>query len=318
MTDNEPHDAPKRVERPGDTAHDPARDTGRDSGHETPAQTADAHATAAADTRDHRWRRELPKWALWLSLAMLAWFVIAVFGPKLGLFGWQTGFLFMTVTAGPPILGVTALFALIALLFAWFVKPRGAWWKAAIALAIPAIIFLGLLSVRAQGAAVPPIHDVATDLRDPPTFSARTMAMREEWGANPIVDYGTPLGQLELWRDRVDPDMAARNHADIIAEEYDGLDPIVLRNTTPDQALDAVVAAMGEIGLTDVRRDAAAGTVEGVAETFAYGFRDDVVARIEGRQIDLRSVSRVGVGDLGYNADRLRELREAIVDRLGQ
>ena len=86
-------------------------------------------------------------------------------------------------------------------------NPRGPVWKAAIALAIPVVLFMGLLSVRAAGEAAPPIHDVATDLRNPPAFSAQTMQMREEWGANPVVDYGTPLGQLDLWKDRVDGDL---------------------------------------------------------------------------------------------------------------
>ena len=43
-----------------------------------------------------------------------------------------------------------------------------------------------------------------------------------------------------------------------------------------------------------------------------------VVARVADGQIDLRSVSRVGVSDLGYNAERVKDLREAIEDRLGR
>ena len=106
--------------------------------------------------------------------------------------------------------------------------------------------------------------------------------------------------------------------ADIIAESYDGLRPITLQGVSEDQAFDAIIAAMGEIGLQDVRRIDDSNTVEGVAETFAFGFKDDVVARVADGQIDLRSVSRVGVSDLGYNAERVEDLRDAIEDRLGQ
>ena len=261
-------------------------------------------------------RANLPKYSLWLSLALLAWFVIAAFGTKIGLIGWKFGFGFMTVTAGPWLMGIAALVALIALALAWTATPRGAWWKAAIALAIPAIMFLALLSVRAAGANSPPIHDVATDLRNPPQFSPGTISMRSDWGANPLVDYGTPLGQLPLWADRVDSDLAVQNHADVIAANYRELQPIPVGAATREQATAAVVAAMGEIGLDDIRADSAAGRVEGVAETFAYGFRDDVVARITDTRIDLRSASRVGVGDLGYNADRVRKLSDAIRRRL--
>ncbi|MDG6078828.1 DUF1499 domain-containing protein [Erythrobacter litoralis] len=262
-------------------------------------------------------RANLPKYSLWFALAMLLWFVIAVFGPKIGLIGWKTGFGIMTVTAGPILMGIVAPVAIIALALAWFGKPRGPWWKAAIALAIPAVLFSALLTVKAKGDSVPPIHDVATDLRDPPAFSAQTLAMREEWGANPLVDYGTPLGQLPMWQDSVDGDLAVQNHADIIAANYDELQPIPVGNATPEQAMNAIVAAMGEIGLDDIRTDRAAGTVEGVAETFAYGFRDDVIARVRGGRIDLRSASRVGLSDLGYNAERVEKLRKALIKRLG-
>lgn len=285
-----------------------------DNQQETPAEAA----TAETDNKPLVWRKSLPKWSLWVSLAVLAWFAIAVFGPKIGLIGWRTGLGFMIMQSGLILIGIAAVFALVALLFAFLKTPRGPWWKAALALAIPVILFLGLLTMRAQAEAVPPIHDVSTDLRDPPTFSAKTMAIREELGANPINDYGIPLGQLEMWAGSEDAELKAKNHADIISEEYEDLKPVIIGGATEDEAFDAIVAAMGEIGLQDVHRVEGSNTVEGVAETFAFGFKDDVVARVEDGQIDLRSVSRVGVSDLGYNAARLEELAEAIEDRLNK
>ena len=267
-------------------------------------------------TRDREWRRSLPKYALWLSLAVLLWFVLAAFGPKFGLIDWRTGLGFMIRDAGIILIAISALFAAIAFLFAFRKTPKGPWWKAALAFAIPALLFIGLLSMKAQAEAVPPIHDVSTDLRDPPTFSAQTMAIRSELGANPINDYGTPLGKLEMWANSDDAALKVKNHADIVAEEYPELKPIVIGQATDEQAFDAIVAAMGAIGLQDVRRVNGSNSVEGVAETFAFGFKDDVVARVADGQIDLRSVSRVGVSDLGYNASRVKELREAIEDRL--
>lgn len=246
----------------------------------------------------------------------MVYFLFAVFGPKFGLLDWKVGFLTMVVTLGPILMGVVALVALIALILAFVKGPRGEWWKAAIALAIPAALFAGLLSVKAQGEAVPPIHDVATDTADPPQFSADTLAMRERFGANPLDDYATPIGQIALWAERTrGQPIAAKSHADIIAESYADLQPVTYRVSDAD-AMAAVSAAMSDIGLSDVRSEIAAGRVEGTAETFAFGFRDDVVARVRGGKIDLRSVSRVGVSDLGYNAARLRELAKAISARL--
>lgn len=263
------------------------------------------------------WRERLPVWSLWLSLAVLAWFALAVFGPKFGLIGWKTGLVFMIREVGLYLLGLAALVAIVALALAFFARPRRAWWKAALALAIPTVLFMGLLSLQSQAAAVPPIHDVSTDLRDPPAFSPATMALREGLEANPLNDYGTPLGQLEAWKDASDPAIKVKNHADLISENYPELAPIVIGKASEQQAFDAIVAAMGEIGLKDVRRIEGSNTVEGTAETFAFGFKDDVVARVADGQIDLRSVSRVGVSDLGYNAARVKELSAAIRKRLG-
>ena len=279
-------------------------------------------------------RLKLPKFALWLSLALVAWFLVAVFGPKFGLIDWQTGLVTMIFRAGVPLVAVTSLVALIALIAALFKAPRSGWWKAALALAIPLAILAGLASVRTQGEAVPAIHDVATNVGDPPMFSERVMALREEAGANPISDYAVPLGEMEAWKERMaGTPLASQNHAEIILESYGDIKPIAFSGDLAVATL-AVQSAMEELGFTQVTisdaspvPEPSAGTeeeqpaeneraavvlVEGVAETFLFGFKDDVVVRIEGGQIDMRSVSRVGLSDLGVNADRLRELRLAI------
>lgn len=258
----------------------------------------------------------LPKYALWLALALLLWFAVAVFGPKFGVIDWQTGLGTMVRTIGPIIIGATALIALIALVLVLWKGPRNQWWKAAFALAIPAALMAGLVSVANQAASVPPIHDVATDTLNPPSFSAATIAKREEIGANPLNDYQAPLGQLEPWKKALaDSPLAEKSHAQVIADSFPELRPIPF-DIPRDQAMALVAAAMSDIGLEDIRSDVQAGTIEGTAETFAFGFKDDVVARIEDGVIDLRSVSRVGLSDLGYNAARLRELSDAIKARL--
>jgi uncharacterized protein (DUF1499 family) len=261
---------------------------------------------------------KLPRISLWLALALVLWFLVAVFGPKFGLIDWKLGFLTMVVGVGPILMGIVALIAIVALVLALVKGPRGEWWKAAAALAIPVALFAGLLSVRAQGESVPPIHDVSTDTANPPQFSPATVALREEFGANPLNDYTTPIGELEMWAERTKGQpIAAKNHAQIIAENYAKLAPVAYSVSDAD-AMAAVSAAMSDIGLADIRSDVQSGQVEGTAETFAFGFKDDVVARVAGGRIDLRSVSRVGVSDLGYNAARVEKLVKAIEARLAK
>jgi fatty-acyl-CoA synthase len=75
---------------------------------------------------------------------------------------------------------------------------------------------------------------------------------------------------------------------------------------------------MEEMGFAQVTADAETGRIEGVAETFWFGFKDDMVVRIADGAIDFRSVSRVGVSDLGANAARIAALRDAVAERLNR
>ena len=71
------------------------------------------------------------------------------------------------------------------------------------------------------------------------------------------------------------------------------------------------MAVARDLGWKIVAADAATGRIEAIATTSWFGFTDDVVIRIApngtGSRIDIRSHSRVGRGDLGANARRVRE-----------
>jgi uncharacterized protein (DUF1499 family) len=64
-------------------------------------------------------------------------------------------------------------------------------------------------------------------------------------------------------------------------------------------------------GLEIVAVDSDAGLVEATATTFWFGFKDDLVVRVEaiesGSRVDVRSVSRVGQSDVGQNAKRIEK-----------
>jgi uncharacterized protein (DUF1499 family) len=139
-----------------------------------------------------------------------------------------------------------------------------------------------------QARRVPPIHDISTDLEHPPEFVA-VLPLRA--GApNPAV-YGGP-------------EVAAAQR-----EGYPDLHSLVVQ-LAPGAAFARALASARAMGWAVVAADSTAGRIEATATTPWFGFRDDVVVRVEpdpaGSRVDVRSVSRVGRSDVGTNARRIR------------
>lgn len=263
------------------------------------------------------------KIVLGLLAFLPAYFAIAALGTKLGVWDWKFGLGVLTRSGGMIVLAVTALVALVSLILAARATPRR---NSLLAVGIVGLLVPGaaLVMVLAAGskAADNPIHDIATDTGNPPVFSAETMAAREASGANPVSDYQTPLGQLEPFKSafekRKEPSpLAVKSHAQIITARADRPAPLPLGGASKAEGVAAIKAAMAAMGLSDIRADEMTGIVEGVSESFWFGFKDDVVARVGDSQIDFRSVSRVGVSDLGANAARIAELRARTETLLG-
>lgn len=256
------------------------------------------------------------QFALYLSLALIAWFAVAAFGPKFGLLDWKIGLGVMTFGWGLYLIGFAALVALIALIWTLAKAPRSGWLKALIALAIPGIFFAALADTKATGESVPPIYDITTNTANPPMYSDGTLALRTSLEANPLLDFQTKLGTMEQWQTGRFSGVGDKTPAELIASGYPDLKTAVLP-VSPDVAARMVADAMNDAGFADVRTED--GRVEGVAETFLYGFKDDVVARITpvegGSEVDFRSTSRVGLSDLGENAKRIGMLLDALETR---
>lgn len=264
---------------------------------------------------------KLPRLALALSILLPFWFLLASLGAKFGWWGKMTGFGTMTAGIGVPASMALAGLAAVALALAIFVKPRpGAkrgWVAALIALAIPLGVLAGFAQLRAQAQSLPLMYDITTDAGDPPLYSAAMMQARAADDANGLIDFSEPLGAQEKWATM--PDLADTLPGTLIAEGYPGLAPLEL-SVTPETALAAIAAAMETHGFDNVSVDQASGQVEATDELFWYGFRDDIVARVRpavgGSIVDFRSTSRLGLSDLGVNAGRIEDLRQAVIDRV--
>ena len=249
-----------------------------------------------------------------LAIILPLFLMAAALGTKFGLWSWQAG-LGAVGLGGLILIGLTALVSLISIVMILRSGSKLGMVSAVFGLVV-ALGFTGLFAPVVMGAGNHPIHDMSTDTANPPAFSAGVLAARAQNEANPLNDYTTPLGQTEQFKSAEAP-LSGKTTADIIAENYPELEPLALGETDPDAAVNALELAMADMGFTDIRYDPEAGTVEGVAETFWFGFKDDMVARVSEGRVDFRSVSRVGQSDLGANAKRIMKLRAMTAERLG-
>ena len=160
------------------------------------------------------------------------------------------------------------------------------------AIAFAAALFLGMQLLRALTA--PPIHNISTNLEDPPEF-IEIVALRGE-DANPLA----------LDAQAVGPQQKAF---------YPWVEPLLLR-ATPREAFDKALEALRSMQLEIVAAHPERGLIEATATTFWFGFKDDVALRVQpypqGAVIDVRSVSRVGLSDVGANANRIKEILRRI------
>lgn len=261
----------------------------------------------------------LPRLALVLALLLPVWFLIASLGAKFGAWSKMFGFVTMTARWGLIMATIVALLAIIALIVSLATKPRRGWLSALIALAIPLAIFAGFNALRIQAGSVPFIYDITTNPVDAPVYSEALLKVRKETEANALIPFDTPLGQLEKWSGN--EELANKTASQLIAEGYPNLTTFTVEQSV-EEVINAVARAMEMRGFDNVTVDEEAGTIEGTEELFWFGFQDDVVARIRATEtstaVDFRSTSRLGLSDLGVNAERIADLSKAVQDRLSE
>lgn len=253
--------------------------------------------------------------ALLLSLLLPVYFAIAAIGTKVRLLDWKTGYSQMTVQWGPLVmLGVLA-FAVAGLVMALFVAPQRGRLLSILAAVIPAGGLAYAYTWHNDIRNFPPIHDVATDLLQPPSY---TEAVTQSRGR---LDDGN---DLDLLNARVPNDAAlgqwsGMRVADVQSRAYSDISSIPT-GLTPRATYDIALRLAHEQDWKIGHADRNAGDIEATAESFWFGFIDDVVIRIRrdgsGARVDMRSSSRVGLSDRGSNAKRVRAYLQELRTRL--
>ena len=183
---------------------------------------------------------------------------------------------------------VLALVALLALIIGFVVKGGGKRWKAGLAFVLSAgLVLVMYTQVMLPGGKVPPIHDITTDLDNTPQFVALDV--------EPLST--GPFSPAE-WRA-------------FHTEAYSDIEPILI-DRSPTEVLAAARVLMEQRGWKVADSQPVEEQLEATAYAGYLRFRDDVIVRVTpvadgSTRVDMRSVSQVGVSDLGYNAERIRK-----------
>ena len=229
----------------------------------------------------------------WLSLAGVVGIILSPLGFRLGL--WDFAFALRKVLAGATLSGIAGfVLCLLAIVVAKMSDVRFDGSRAWIGLLIGGIfagyVLLQLKTVKS----LPMIHDITTDTANPPIFVALADARK---AARNGIDYKGP--EIASQQKQAYPDIAP-----------------FISALAPAQLFVKAEGAARAAGWEIVAADAQAGRIEATATTLIYAFKDDIVIRIapkdSGSQLDMRSMSRVGLSDVGANAKRIREFLAAL------
>lgn len=259
----------------------------------------------------------------WIAvIAIPVWFLITTMGAKVDLWTPLDAFRHVRTYAQYAIfgalgVGVLSLVVLVASRFAAGLGGAGAFLGAILAIVIGGGGLMAAKSAQDAAASVPPIHDISTDLTDPPQFSQAMIDRREQTeGVNSVnlLDKQVPASD---WTGQ----WGGRAVTDVQAEAYPDIETLFLPVDAP-AAYEASLSAARDLGwrVTTASRNSL--MFEGTVESFWFSFKDDFVVRVseaeDGRSaIDVRSVSRVGLSDLGANANRVRAFLDAVSEAAG-
>lgn len=249
-----------------------------------------------AATKRHGWAMLPGKLALTLALIAAA---MAVVGPTLARFDIvpkMTGFMGFVLPLRPlfslgefPVNSAMLLIvlALLALALGWILARRTSW-AALLALVLAGALLGSGLWLRAEAGKYPAIHDATTNLDDPPTYTALDIPEDNLRGVE----------TEEKWRE-------------LHGEGYPDLATVEMAGNVAGTIARAEELAKAK-GWTVIMSDPDGGRLEAVAYAGWLRFEDIVVVEAQPTAdgavaVDMRSISRVGVSDLGYNAKRIRD-----------
>lgn len=267
---------------------------------EIPQDTNNAQAFSADPQPGEPVRKTVDYWGytvLSAGVGALLWGLVSAVGTGWGFWEYTSG---LKGVAGAFLLGLGAI--LIGAVQGWRVRkavnppPRARRWVG-MGVALAYVAWVGTFLMAAL--TVPAIHDVSTDLADPPAF--QTLTLRADNLDNiPGADDKDMRGLTPLQRWAL---VHQKAYGDIRSVRSNEPVPMVIAKA------ERLAKARGWDVAISLPEE---GRLEATATSAFFRFKDDVVLRVrpsetgEGSIVDMRSVSRVGTSDLGMNAKRVR------------
>jgi uncharacterized protein (DUF1499 family) len=243
-------------------------------------------------SQPHRRGGKWPVLCAWLAVTALiaAGALMATSGTVFRMEWIALGDAFSWLRMGAQLAAVAAILGIATLLVAGLCKRWGAILTGAVVAVVAVTMIAMPVQMQQRAQTVPPIHDITTDMDNPPAFVA--LANAREAAPN-AVDYPG----IETARQQ--------------RASYPMLQPVTLAvpmARVQTAARDLIAARDWQLA------EASLTTLEATATTRWFGFKDDVVIRFtntsEGVRVDMRSASRLGKSDLGTNAERIQDFLE--------
>lgn len=226
--------------------------------------------------------------SLWLGIIGTILAVGGSYGSGQGFWPFTIGLLMVAVAFLLAMIGgLAGLFALIR-----NSQGSGLGRRITIGLLLCGAVLAGVGPWIYRGVSFPPIHDVTTDLANPPVFA--TLPMRKDNLAG--------VESVEQWRE-------------LHRKAYSDIAPITL-GMTPEAVIARAKTLASARGW--VVSSQTAERLEATATESPFKFKDDVVIVAtptkdgQSSLVNMRSVSRIGASDFGINAKRIREFLAAL------
>ncbi len=246
----------------------------------------------------HRPWSKLALTGLGLALISIQMAALSGIGSRMGMWHFSVGFSALKWAA------ILAMVGLAVSLVAFYVTRIRKTRRGTVLAVLGAIIALSSVTPpliwMQRATEAPRIHDITTDTTHPPAFDA-VLPLRRD-APNPIEYGGADIArQQQAFYPEVKPAMFS---------------------LPPRQLFESALAVAKEMGWRIVAADPEAGRIEATDTTFWFGFKDDVVIRITphngGSRVDVRSLSRVGLSDVGTNAERIVGYLDTLMLRVEQ